>query len=135
VASGPVDGECAKAVRKGLAGGKGNSLARFERLHDPQDFERVYAARRAVHTRSLVLFACPNGLAFARLGVSVGKKHGDAVRRNRLKRVLRAAFRLSRHLLPPGNDYVLVPKRGDTPCTTAGVCEVLRSAARKLHGG
>ena len=72
----------------------------------------MYAARKAVHTSSLVLFACPNGLSFARLGVSVGSKHGNAVRRNRIKRVLRAAFRLSRHLLPPGNDYVLVPKRG-----------------------
>jgi ribonuclease P protein component len=132
VASCSSDGERRGAEETRSSRGGCKSLARFQRLRDPRDFERVYAARQAVHTRSLVLFACPNGLSFARLGVSVGKKHGGAVRRNRIKRVLRAAFRLSRHLLPPGNDYVLVPRRGDAACTTAGVCETLQGVARKL---
>ena len=124
---GPGDGKRLKAETKGR-----NSLARFQRLHQPKEFERVYAARKAVHTARLVLFACPNGLSFARLGVSVGSKHGHAVRRNRLKRVLRAAFRLSRHLLPPGHDYVLVPKRGAGEYTTAAVCAVLERVASRL---
>ena len=132
MASCPLDGERRGAEEKGSSRGGCNSLARFQRLREPKDFERVYAARQAVHTGSLVVFACPNGLSFARLGVSVGKKHGGAVRRNRIKRVLRAAFRLSRHLLPPGNDYVLVPRRGDAACTTAGVCETLQGVARRL---
>jgi ribonuclease P protein component len=114
-----------------------NTLCSAQRLHSPKDFERVYAARQAVHGPSLVVFACPNGLRSARLGVSVGKKHGDAVRRNRLKRVLRAAFRLSRHLLPPGNDYVLVPKRaaGGARLTVAVACEALVRAAKRLGKG
>jgi len=127
-----LDGERLKAAETGQPCGRCNSLAHFQRLHEPKDFERVYAARKAVHTPSLVLFSCPNGLSFARLGVSVGSKHGNAVRRNRIKRVLRAAFRLSRHLLPPGNDYVLVPKRGAAECNTAAMCEVLERVARRL---
>ena len=131
----PGDGKRLKAETEGPPRGRlsKSSLARFQRLHQPKEFERVYAARQAVHTSGLVVFACPNGLSFARLGVSVGSKHGNAVRRNRIKRVLRAAFRLSRHLLPPGNDYVLVPKRAGGECTTAAVCEVLERVARKLR--
>jgi len=127
-----LDGGRAQAEAQVRPRGKRNSLAHFQRLHDPKDFERVYAARKAVHTSSLVLFACPNGLSCARLGVSVGSKHGNAVKRNRIKRVLRAAFRLSRHLLPPGNDYVLVPKRGAAERTTAAVREVLERVASRL---
>jgi ribonuclease P protein component len=46
-----------------------------------------------------------------RLGVSVSKDHGGAVRRNKLKRLLREAFRLERHALPPGVDIVLIPRQ------------------------
>jgi ribonuclease P protein component len=109
-------------------------LAHHQRLHDPRDFERVYAARKAVHAALLVVFHCPNGLTCARLGVSVGSKHGNAVRRNRIKRVFRAAFRQSRELLPAGRDYVLVPKRGAGPYTTAAVRAELERVAKKVAG-
>lgn len=92
----------------------------------------MYAARTLVHAPGLVVFVRPNGLSFARLGVSVGRKHGNAVRRNRIKRVLRAAFRLTRPLLPAGNDYVLVPKQGAAACTAAAACASLERVARKL---
>ena len=46
-----------------------------------------------------------------RLGVSVSKDHGGAIRRNKLKRVLREAFRLERARMPQSCDVVLIPKR------------------------
>ena len=92
----------------------------------------MYGARNAIHAPAIVVFSCPNGLTYARLGVSVGRKHGNAVRRNRIKRVFREAFRQSRHLLPPGRDYVLVPKRGAGPYTTVAVRTALEGVARKL---
>ncbi len=46
-----------------------------------------------------------------RLGVSVSKDHGGAVRRNKLKRLLREAFRLERQRFPQGLDLVLIPRQ------------------------
>ncbi|HEY3321914.1 MAG TPA: ribonuclease P protein component [Planctomycetota bacterium] len=112
--------------------GKRERLAAFQRLHDPRDFQRVYAAQKALHARDVVMFMAPNGLTFARLGVSVGCKHGNAVRRNRIKRVLRAAFRQSRELLPAGFDYVLVPRKGVAEYNTQAVRETLARLAKKV---
>ncbi len=81
------------------------------RLKSPSEFQRVYEAQTAFHGPILVLFYRPNGLPISRFGVSVSKKNGNAVRRNRIKRVLREAFRHSSHLLPLGYDFVLIPRR------------------------
>lgn len=52
----------------------------------------------------------PNGLPYSRLGLSVGRRCGSAVRRVRLKRLLREAFRLESAVLPPGYDIVCIPQ-------------------------
>ena len=56
----------------------------------------------------LTLYAVPNDLGYPRLGVSVGRTSGNAVVRNRLKRLMREAFRLSQDRVPQGYDYVLM---------------------------
>jgi ribonuclease P protein component len=76
-----------------------------------RDFQRVYNFRSSAATDALLVYAAPNGRAFSRLGLSVGRKHGGSVRRNRIKRLLREAFRLSPQSIPPGFDFVFVPRR------------------------
>jgi ribonuclease P protein component len=105
-----------------------------KRLHDPSEFQRVYDTKAAVHAPLLVVFLRYRGGTVSRLGVSVGSKHGNAVRRNRIKRVFRAAFRLSQDWLPKGMEYVFVPRKGVKEYSTELVLAGLAKARAELEG-
>jgi ribonuclease P protein component len=88
-------------------------VARFrphEHLRRPADFEAVYDRRRSAADATLVVYVRENGLPHSRVGLSVSKKFGAAVRRNRIRRLLREAYRLEKADLPAGYDFVLIPR-------------------------
>lgn len=60
----------------------------------------------------LLIHALPNGLKRNRLGVSIGRKYGKAVVRNKIRRLLKESFRLVNPNLPKGYDIVCVPLKG-----------------------
>lgn len=81
-----------------------------QRMRRPRDFERAFRTGSRARGSVLLVVVVENGLPYARLGLSVGKSVWKrAVRRNRVRRVFREAFRLSAPELPPGLDVVLVP--------------------------
>ncbi|MCH2200443.1 MAG: ribonuclease P protein component [Fuerstiella sp.] len=80
------------------------------RLRTTDEFRHCYNAGNTAGDRHLLLFAAMDDQTHPRFGVSVAKKHGNAVQRNRKKRLLREAFRLARHDLPK-LDFVLVPRQ------------------------
>jgi ribonuclease P protein component len=86
-----------------------------EHLRRPQDFRRVYDFRRSLSDGHIIVYAAPNGLPHLRLGLSVSRKVGAATHRNRLRRLYREAFRLTRHEMPTGLDLVLIPRGGAEP--------------------
>ncbi len=74
------------------------------------DFRRAYQRRSTVADQQIVIFGHPNGLSYPRLGISASRRLGGAVVRNRWKRLLREAFRLTRTELPEGIDLIVIPR-------------------------
>jgi ribonuclease P protein component len=106
-----------------------------EHIRRGADFERVYKRRRSASDRWLIVYACENGLPHNRLGLSVSRKVGQATHRNRLRRLYREAFRLTRHEMPAGFDIVLIPRSGEEPTLEdlkQSVPKLVRHIARKL---
>ena len=89
-------------------------MNRRNRLSRSRDFDAVYRHGRSVSTRFLVLyaFAREDGDDEPRLGLAVPKSTGNAVVRNRMKRLLREAWRARLERVPRGRDYVLVARPG-----------------------
>ena len=113
-----------------------NTFPKTLRLKSPAEFKAVYDRKRSVSDGLLVVYARENALPHCRVGLSVSKKVGNAVVRNRCKRLLREAFRLSQHELPVGMDFILIPRNVSIEPTVAELSESLvklaRDAARKL---
>lgn len=107
-------------------------LPRSRRITRRRDFTAVFAARRRALVGPLMVHGAPNGTQQCRLGLAVGRKVGNAPRRNRIKRLLREAFRHLQHDLPPGWDLVIVVRAHDEDATAAHYTQLLRKASDQL---
>jgi len=130
---------------------KPEGFPRCLRLRRRREFLRVQRGGRKHHTRFFLVFVARSGLRSlpaaatdgspqsspqlpgTRLGVTVTRKVGKAVNRNRIKRLVREAFRRERRGLPAGLDMVWVAKRDATEMTFDGVVRDMRTLAERLQ--
>jgi ribonuclease P protein component len=108
---------------------------RAYRITRGADFQRAYQRRCTAGDDRLLVFAFPNELPHPRLGLSVSRKVGGAVTRNRWKRCIREAFRLVREQLPCGVDLVVIPRPDAIPRTQdlqESLLKLARRAAKKV---
>lgn len=83
------------------------SFSRPQRLTARREFVEVYDRGRRTSTPCFALFAVRNAFGHPRLGLTVSRKYGGAVERNRVKRRLREIFRLHREILTAAIDVVV----------------------------
>ena len=112
-----------------------NALPRSQRITRDADFRRAYARRCSVRDDVVQICVCENGLPRARIGLSVSRKWGKAHVRNRLRRLFREAFRLTKAQLPIGLDYVFIPRRSAIELAEllASLPRLAADAARRLR--
>lgn len=104
---------------------------RTARITRHNEFQLVMETGRRLANPHLTVWGRRNGRTYTRLGLIVGRRHGGAVRRNHLKRLLREAFRTVRPDLPPGLDIVCTPRKDGEP-TLRELQQSFRGLARRL---
>jgi ribonuclease P protein component len=102
------------------------SLPKSKRLVRNGQFKDVLDRGLRASDEVLTLYMAKNDCGHPRLGVSVGKFWGNAVVRNRLKRLLREAFRQSQDQIPAGFDYLLMISRSRGKSELSGSKETVR---------
>ncbi len=108
------------------------SFKRASRISRTGDFERLSKCGRRIHRDHFVVTYCPNSLGSLRLGVTVSKKLGNAVMRNRVRRLVRESFRLNRGLFADGCDMNVAAKTGASDLTFHEVNQTLAGIFREM---
>ncbi len=85
-------------------------FTKAEHLTLNREFERVFGEGKVFKSDTLVLYVILNDIRHSRLGLVVSKKVGNAVRRNRVKRLLREVYRLNKHMLTVPVDIIAIPR-------------------------
>ena len=104
-------------------------LRRSERLTRRSDYQRVYARRCSVSDQWFKVYGVPNDMDRSRVGLSVSRRVGNAVKRQRVRRRIREAFRRHKAKLTRGWDVIVVARPG----AVDPHCDVESSLPALLH--
>jgi len=110
------------------------SFSSRARLTTRKEFLTLSRGGKKIHTPHFVILSKANDKGENRLGVTVSAKVGNAVVRNRIKRLLREFFRRHRQGLPGHRDYVIVAKHGAGEISSYQGTKELRNALETNQG-
>ncbi len=112
---------------------RGERFPRWVRLTQRAEFQKVYDGGRKCARRFVVVYALDRGLDRpTRLGLTVSRRVGNAVTRNRVKRRLREIFRRTHATLPPGLDLVVNARVAAAGASYRQLEEDFRACVAKL---
>ncbi|HEX7534738.1 MAG TPA: ribonuclease P protein component [Syntrophales bacterium] len=103
------------------------SFGKHVRISKRRDYLTVYQQGVRSHSEHFTIVVCKNEMGISRLGITVSKKVGSAVQRNRIRRLVREFFRLNRSRLSTPQDIVIIAKRNITTLAYQDVCTELES--------
>jgi ribonuclease P protein component len=106
------------------------TFGKEERIRRRADFLRITRDGAKYQTDHFRVCMCPNSFPYRRLGITVGKHVGSAVKRNRVKRLIREFFRLNRGELPASADFVIGAKEGAADLNFRQVSDELKGILR-----
>jgi ribonuclease P protein component len=109
-----------------------SAFPRSHRLSGKLAFSAVYDAKMKISRGPLAAYSFPNDLGHPRLGISISRRVGSAPIRNRIKRLLREAFRLHPYQWPRGYDLVVVV-RPHKPMELADYQRLMSEMISKSH--
>ena len=107
-------------------------VAKPDRIKSKLDFAAIYAGRASLRDHLLTVCWRRSDRERPRLGLSVGRRHGGAVERNRMKRRLREIFRRDQDEVPEHVDLILVPRALPEPPDLTALRDSFRRLMRRL---
>jgi len=107
-------------------------LSKSSLVRKKWEFEKVYSKGKRLHGEGFTLICLPNGSKASRLGISVHRKIRGAVKRNRIKRIIRESFRLEQKQYPQSADIVFAVRPDFLYSHPGDICKAIRPLTHRF---